>query len=195
MKAEFLRPTAIIDYTDPKVVAMAKSLAGGLQRDVDVARACFLFVRDAVLHSSDHQRDPVTCVASDVLRFGTGYCFAKSHLLAALLRANGIPAGFCYQRLSMDDIGPPYCLHGFNGVYLQEHGWYRVDPRGCKPGVTSDFVPPRECLAYTPKLAGEVDFPEIWTDPLPVVVEVLSTAVTWQEVIRRLPDVEVCAGV
>ena len=61
----------------------------------------------------------------------------------ALLRANGIPAGFCYQRLSIDDVGPPYTLHGFNAVYLNEHGWYRVDARGCKAGVTSDFTPLR----------------------------------------------------
>jgi len=38
--------------------------------------------------------NPVTCKASDVLIYGTGYCYAKSHLLAALLRANAIPAGF-----------------------------------------------------------------------------------------------------
>jgi len=43
------------------------------------------------------QRDVVTCSASEVLREGTGICFAKSHLLAALLRAVGIPAGLCYQ--------------------------------------------------------------------------------------------------
>ena len=33
-------------------------------------------------------------------------------------------------RRSIDDVGPPYCLHGLNAVFLPEHGWYRVDPRG-----------------------------------------------------------------
>lgn len=61
------------------------------------------FVRDQIRHSADYRPNPVTCKASEVLRHGTGYCYAKSHLLAALLRANGVPAGLCYQRLSVGD--------------------------------------------------------------------------------------------
>jgi transglutaminase-like putative cysteine protease len=91
--------------------------------------------------------NPVTCRASEVLQHKTGYCFAKSHLLAALLRANQIPVGFCYQRLSIDDNGAPYSLHGFNAVYFPEVGWYRVDARGNKEGVTAQFTPPQEQLA------------------------------------------------
>ena len=79
--------------------------------------------------------NPVTCRASDVLKYRTGYCFAKSHLLAALLRANQIPAGLCYQRLTIDhppvqgsiDTNPPHTLHGLNAVLLPEFGWYRMD--------------------------------------------------------------------
>jgi transglutaminase-like putative cysteine protease len=66
--------------------------------------------------------NPVTCKASDVLIHGTGYCYAKSHLLVALLRANGIPAGLCYQRLTIENDGPSYCLRGLNAVYLEQHG-------------------------------------------------------------------------
>ena len=62
-------------------------------------------------------------------------------------------------RLSIDDIGPPFTLHGFNAVHLRAHGWYRVDPRGCKPGLGSDFTPPVEALAYAPTLPGEGDLP------------------------------------
>ena len=53
------------------------------------ARACFEFVRDQIKHSRDYEMDPTTWKASDVLLHGTGYCYAKSHLLAAMLRANG----------------------------------------------------------------------------------------------------------
>lgn len=42
---------------------------------------------------------------------GSGICYAKSHLLAALLRANKIPAGFCYPRLSAYENGSPYFIH------------------------------------------------------------------------------------
>lgn len=70
-----------------------------------------------------------------MLRHRTGFCYAKSHLLAALLRANGIAAGLCYQRLSVNGGGTPYCLHGLNAVFLKDFGWYRVDARGNKPGI------------------------------------------------------------
>lgn len=46
--------------------------------------------------------ETVTWRASDVLRRGTGLCFAKAHLLAALLRAVGVPCGLCYQVLRCD---------------------------------------------------------------------------------------------
>jgi len=65
-------------------------------------------------------------------------------IYTALLRASQIPAGFCYQQLSIDDRGTPYCLHGFNGVYLSEVGWYRVEPRGNREGVDAQFTPPKE---------------------------------------------------
>ena len=56
-------------------------------------------VRDEISHSGDFRVNQPTCAASEVLRHKAGWCFAKSHLLAALLRANSIPAGLCYQRL------------------------------------------------------------------------------------------------
>ena len=190
MNPAFLRATDIIDHDHPAIAAKAHDLRGALTDDAAIAEACFLFVRDAITHSVDARMNPVTCRASDVLAHGTGYCFAKSHLLAALLRANGIPAGLCYQRLSIDDIGPPFTLHGFNAVHLADYGWYRIDPRGEKPGVTSAFTPPIERLAYAPKLPGERDMPEIWPDPLPAVVDALTRAATWDAMLNHLPDVE-----
>jgi transglutaminase-like putative cysteine protease len=156
----------------------------------EVTHRCFEFVRDAIRHSADHHLNPVTCRASDVLRYGTGYCYAKSHLLAALLRANGIPAGLCYQRLSVNDDGAPYCLHGLNAVYLPEYGWYRIDARGDKPGISARFTPPAEVLAFTPRLPGERDLPGIHTEPLPQVIATLTSHPDYSAVLHNLPDVE-----
>ena len=124
------------------------------------------------MHSWDYEQNPVTCKASDVLKHRTGYCYAKSHLLAALLRANEIPAGLCYQRLTITDV-PPFCLHGLNAIYLEKYGWYRIDARGNKQGVSAEFCPPIEKLAFPIITQGELDLPEIWSEPLPVVTEVL----------------------
>ncbi len=139
---EYLDFDEIIDFNNPKVLAKAKELSSGLQTDEDIAKACFLFVRDEIRHTNDAKDNIITCLASEVLEYKTGWCFAKSHLLCALLRANNIPAGLGYQRLSFNDEGAPYCLHGLVFVYLQKFGWYRIDARGNKAGINAEFTPP-----------------------------------------------------
>jgi transglutaminase-like putative cysteine protease len=184
-----LESTEYIDWTNPSVSAQAKSLAVGCISTEDIARRCFEFVRDEIKHSWDFKLDPVTCKASDVLRHGTGYCYAKSHLLAALLRANNIEAGLCYQRLTITDV-PPFCLHGLNAVYLEPFGWYRVDARGNKQGISTYFSPPVERLAFPIVTHGEANFPEIWAEPLPAVIEALKKNRTVKELASNLPDIE-----
>lgn len=188
---EYLAASRHIDFGHPLVSAKAAELAHGTADKTEIARRCFEFVRDRIRHSWDFQLNPVTCRASDVLLHGTGYCYAKSHLLAALLRANGIPAGLCYQRLSVgDDNSAPFCLHGLNAVYLDGFGWYRIDPRGNKPGVSADFCPPTEALAFAIRAPHECDLPGIHAEPLPVVTHILDSCSDIAEVMARLPDLE-----
>lgn len=189
----YLRPTSIIDWDHPDVLKKAKELAGDIHDPVEISRRCFEWVRDEILHSHDYRLNPVTLKASEVLEHGTGYCYAKSHLLAALLRANSIPAGLCYQRLSRNDDGAPFCLHGLNAAYLEGIGWYRVDARGNKEGVNAQFNPPHEQLAYMAKMEGEADLPEIWPDPLPIVVDTLSKYKNYAETYDNLPDISLIA--
>ncbi len=184
----FLLASSIINFDQPDVLAKALELAAGKSSDVEIAKACFEFVRDRISHSVDAQQNPVTCKASDVLKHGTGYCYAKSHLLAALLRANQIPTALCYQRLSIDDNGPPFCLHGLNAVHLKGIGWYRIDARGNKPGVAARFDPPQEHLAFKPKLNGERDLPERHAEPLPEVAAALTRFKSWDALLENLPD-------
>jgi transglutaminase-like putative cysteine protease len=184
----YLSASAVIDFDHPRVAALAAELKAGAADESSLVRRCYEFVRDRISHSWDVRRGPVTCQASDVLLHGTGFCYAKSHLLAALLRANGIPAGLCYQRLSLVGTGAPYCLHGLNAVYLRAHGWYRLDPRGNKPGVAAAFCPPTEALAFAVRDPQECDFPEIWPEPFPVVVRALATATDIEFLYAHLPD-------
>jgi transglutaminase-like putative cysteine protease len=153
-----------------------------------VARRSFEWVRDEIKHSTDFGTRAVTCAASDVLREGSGYCYAKSHLLAALLRANGIPAGLCYQRLSLGDEGRRFSLHGFNAVLLPEFGWYRIDPRGNREGIDAQFTPPTERLAFHARLPGETTLAGIWPDPLPVVVNTIRAHTDARVLGDNLPD-------
>ena len=186
---KYLETSAYINWQEPSVYAQAIDLSTGVTGRDKVIQRCFEFVRDEIKHSLDHQLYPVTCKASDVLKHGTGYCYAKSHLLAALLRANKIPAGLCYQRLTAMDDQPPFCLHGLNAVYLEKHGWYRLDARGNKPGVNAGFCPPIEKLAYPIITEGEADLPEVWPSPLPVIIETLKKYKTYHEVAENLPDI------
>ena len=185
---EFLRATDIIDSANPTIVAAAAEIVGDATGDEDVARRCFEWVRDSVRHSSDYQLSVVTCTASDVLKHRAGFCYAKSHLLVALLRARGVPAALCYQRLAEDDTASRLFLHGLVAVFLKRHGWYRVDPRGNKPGVSSDFTPPVERLPFAPKLSGEMDVPGRFSDAMACVVTALRKWPTAAEVGANLPD-------
>jgi transglutaminase-like putative cysteine protease len=185
---DFLQSGAVIDCTDPTIVAAAAEIAGDAMDDEEIAKRYFLWVRDSVQHSSDGNNPVVTCAASAVLKHRAGFCYAKSHLLVALLRARGIPAALCYQRLAFDDSGSAFFLHGLVAIHLQRHGWYRVDPRGNKPGVFSDFSPPVECLPYTPTLAGEQDVPGRFAEPLACVISTLERWPTASDVRANLPD-------
>lgn len=184
----YLRSTEFIDWRSPAVLRLARDLGAEASEPVQVARRCFEWVRDKIAHSGDCDAFVTTCRASEVLKERTGWCFAKSHLLAALLRANGMPAGLCYQRLQRDD-DQGFTLHGLNAVHLPHIGWYRMDARGNKTGVEAQFCPPEEVLAWPVTSAGECDFPEIWPDPAPIVVECLQRFHGSEQVKANLPDI------
>ena len=184
----YLRPSPILDWTSHDILVLARDLSEGVDDPIEVARRCFEWVRDRVAHTMDRGDEAVTCRASDVLREGTGFCFAKSHLLVALLRANGLRAGLAYQRLALDDEGHEFCLHGLAAVDLPGYGWYRVDPRGNKRGVDAQFTPPREQLAYPATTTGELVFPKIYPEPVGPVVRALELHRSATTLASCLPD-------
>ena len=107
------------------------------------------------------------------LHHRVGLCYAKSHLLAALLRAEGIPTGLCYQRL-VDGDG--HVLHGLVAVYL-DGAWHRQDARGNKEGVDAQFCLGTAKLAWPVDPAqGEVDYPQLFASPVAAVVDALRDA-------------------
>jgi transglutaminase-like putative cysteine protease len=191
---KYLQPTEIINWQHPKIFAKAKEIASGITNATAVAKSCFEWVRDKIKHIDDYEIQTVACSASEVLKVEAGICYAKSHLLAALLRANSIPTGFCYQRLRIGDNGPPFCLHGLNAIYLPHFGWYRIDARGNKPGVNAQFTPPTEQLAFSIRLKGECDFLEIWPDPLPLIIQALRKYKTRNELWGNLPDIYIVSN-
>ena len=185
---EFLRSTEVIDWKHPAILARARSLAVACDDIPAIVGRCLAWVRDEIKHSHDYGLQPVTCSASEVLKVGSGICYAKSHLLAALLRANGIPTALCYQRLRCDDEGTVFSLHGLNAVHLPECGWYRIDARGNRTDVDAQFTPPIERLAFRISAPGEAEIPGLFADPLPVIVAALTSHSTMDDLWKHLPD-------
>jgi len=187
---KYLESTDIIDYHDENIQTLAKKLSLGTSDDEAIAKNCYEWVRDNIRHSGDYKDDIATVTASEVLKYGTGWCYTKAHLLAALLRANGIPTGFAYQRLSCSEYKPDiFCLHGLNYIHLKEHGWYRVDVRGNKEGVDAQFTPPHEQLAFALG-KNEYDVEGNFSEPLDVVVEALKKYKSYEEMICHFPDIK-----
>ncbi|MFE1439111.1 transglutaminase family protein [Streptomyces sp. NPDC058739] len=170
----YLAADEVIDHHHPVVRETAARLASGAADSYDYARAAFEYVRDAIPHSADTGDPRVTWRASDVIELRTGICYAKSHALAALLRAEDIPTALCYQRLRDDGSG--HCVHGLVAVRL-DGAWHRQDPRGNKPGVDARFSLDGERLAFpvTPD-SGETDYPHLYAAPHPTVLKALQSA-------------------
>ena len=187
---KYLEATDIVDYNNKEVHALAMSLSKDCKIDTQIAKNCFEYVRDEIEHSGDGKAKITTLKASEVLKHKTGWCYAKSILLAGLLRANGIPTGFCYQRLSCSEYEDGiYCLHGLNSVYLKEFGWYKVDARGNKEGVDAQFNPPDEQLAFELQ-EHEFNLEGVLFEPMDEVILALKNNKNYAEMVGNFPDIE-----
>jgi transglutaminase-like putative cysteine protease len=184
----FLAPCDVIDWQTVAVRQTAARLTSGTD-GLDAISVLFNWVRDFIAHTGDAGQGKLTLRASDVLLERTGLCYAKSHLLVALLRAVNIPAGLCYQRLSLAEGVPSFVLHGLVGVMMPDQKFLRIDPRGNKPGIDARFIPGRESLAFAANLPCETDLPGVFARPIAAVVAALSGEHTWHPVETKLPDV------
>lgn len=186
----YVKRDNVIDYDNENVAELSDALFQKADHELDFIKTAYEFVRDHISHSADIGEDKITCTASEVLRAGHGICFAKSHLLAAILRSQSIPAGFCYQKLILDDeTAPVLVYHGLNGVYSRDcKKWFRLDARGNKEGVDAQFSMETEQLAFVvrPEL-GEEDGFIVYPDPDTAILEKLTKYRTRTELWNDLP--------
>jgi transglutaminase-like putative cysteine protease len=188
---EYLKSSDVIDYTHESIENIGESLSIGVRDEIELVKKVYEYVRDNIAHSFDINGDIVTCNASDVLEHKHGICYAKSHLLCAILRFLGIPTGFCYQKLILDTEKRPWLvLHGLNAVYLKGiDKWVRIDARGNKEGVNAQFSYMEECLAFNVNAdLGEVDLPVIYANPSKKVIKALQESRTVNNLINHLPS-------
>ncbi|MDR2974107.1 MAG: hypothetical protein LBV00_05265 [Propionibacteriaceae bacterium] len=178
-----LAETAHIDFGHPRIRALVPSLDTQTTDSLSYPQVAFEYVRDRIPHTTHTDRDIVTVAASQVAAEGTGICHAKANLLAALLRAKNIPAGFGYQHVTLaDDNSQGYCLHAFVIAILDGRP-VPLDPKS-----------PHEFSLDSPQLDplnlrfDEYTLPGIWADPDPATMDVLTHATSLHDALVHLPD-------
>lgn len=186
---DYLKHDEVIDYDKEAIAELADTLFRSADNELDFIKTAYEFVRDNISHSADINEDVITCTASEVLKAGHGICFAKSHLLAALLRCKSVPAGFCYQLITDDEIAPALVYHGLNGVYIKDYKkWIRLDARGNKNGVNAQFSIETEQLAFPIRPEkGEEDSFIVYPAPDRKILENLRTNKTRTQLWKNLP--------
>ncbi|MFC9975014.1 transglutaminase family protein [Spirillospora sp. NPDC127200] len=160
---DYLGADEAVDLEHPLVQAKAAELRTG--DDIALARLAFEFVRDQITDdggAGGHWR------ASDVLAAGAGSSRARAHLLVALLRAGGVQAGLCYQRLR---DGGGFTVHGLAATLVDDR-WVRLDPRD---GV--EFSADEDRLAVRADPArGERDGTMVFASPPATDPEMIESA-------------------
>jgi transglutaminase-like putative cysteine protease len=187
----YLEETEIINYSHPYIIQKIEEIKQKGKNKTEWAKLAFDFVRDEIQHSFDTESTKITISAQEALEHKEGICFAKAHLLAALLRGMGIPTGFCYQRVTRK--GTPesgYAIHGLNAIYFEETDkWFRVDPRGNKAGVNSEFSIAPEKLAYEiHSELDEVDYSYVYSKPLEKVITSMKESADCKELFFKRPE-------
>ena len=189
---DYVQATPYVNFTSPQIEELSAELFDSWQSETEKIRVAFHYVRDEIAHSWDIQNPQITCTATDVFKEKHGICYAKANLLAALLRSQQIPTGFCYQRLMLFDTPEKgYCIHALNAVYVASiQKWIRLDARGNKEGVDAQFSLTEEKLAFpVNEQKGEVDYPIIYTEPHKYTMITLEQATNAMEMYKyHLPQ-------
>ena len=190
--SSYLLADKYVDFHEKIIQDKVKELFGDNFDEIQKVKIGFEYVRDEIAHSWDIQSERVTRTASEVIKYKEGICYAKSMLLAALLRCQGIPTGFCYQRLTLGDTPETgYCIHALNAVFLStKNNWIRIDARGNTNRKDAQFFVDKEQLAFPIRSEfDEVDYPTIIAKPIKITTQALENNTNCIEMIKfKLPS-------
>ena len=184
---DYLKSDDIIDFDDPSIEEAVEQLTEGLKDSISKAQAIYEFVRDQIFHSFQINATSITLKASEVLEKGHGICYAQAHLLAALMRGAGIPAGLCY-RIDQDEGRP--VIHGYNAIHIDGiDKWIFLDA-SIKPDESpTPFNIDWDTLELTAnKGFGEHDDPTVYINPSKYANKAFKASRNIDELRCNLPD-------
>ena len=132
----FLSPAAYIDSGHPAVIAFAKKSAKG-NAPLERAVSLYYAVRDGIRYNPflDFSKEE-TFRASQCIVAGEGFCIGKAALLAAVARADGIPARVGFADVKNHLTTPAlrermgsdlFIYHGYTELQL-EGKWVKATP-------------------------------------------------------------------
>lgn len=189
LEKKFLAEDDYVDYYDIMVVREAQQATLKCTTDEERAKALYEFVRDDIEHAYNIDSIAIPFRASTTVKARVGTDDSKAILLAALLRYYKIPAGFCYQYLTVaDDEKNGYYMHCYNAIYLNGK-WIKVDACGRKNGQKTSFHTITPSLAFTPRETyGEYNVKGIYANPNMAAIRVIEQADDIADVMFGLPD-------
>jgi len=134
---KYLSSTYFIEKDHPLIRDFAEKHSQNKNTDKEKAISIYYAVRDSIRYNPYSIEFPKeTMKASTILEKGYGYCVAKAVVLAACLRAQGIPArlGFAdvknhlvTQRLKELMGTDTFIYHGFTDIFLNGK-WLKTTP-------------------------------------------------------------------
>jgi transglutaminase-like putative cysteine protease len=140
----FNQPELHIESANPQIVALARQLSQGKSTPCQQVRAFYDYIGDTLVYTFNG----ASWGAQAALGPMGADCTEYSDLLAALSRANGIPARYFEGLLYLDSFTRPLAAteHAWADVYLPSAGWAAMDPTLGRTLVNRD----KSFAHYTP---------------------------------------------
>ena len=116
---EYLKPTELCDCDNAMLKEKADEIVKGVETPKEAALKIFYFMREEIPFGMDY----ATTKASGTLKRRKGFCFTKTNLQIALLRAVGIPARCHYSHISREQIKGIAPGFFYNKIPFLTHPW------------------------------------------------------------------------
>lgn len=125
----FLLPNIVVNYDDTSpAVTLAQQLAAHCVSDLEIVQMVYYWVQNNIVYDTDKAEDVKSQYTylpnlEQILRDKKGICYDYAALVAAMLRANGIPCKLIKGNVTSNGQD---LYHAWNMIWLDDIGWIAV---------------------------------------------------------------------